>query len=141
MTEQKGCNTTPVGVWLDCLGLPDYKEHFFEHQLHSLKDIVDNYSSRYVCCTLFVTTYRVSSLSIDPTHLSTLQVNVTLLSTKSPDEWAYTTQRDIQGLCDLGGETMKVQRDKSRKAVPSKTKITSPPSSDPKKPKLKRSEP
>lgn len=41
-------NTTPVGLWLDCLNLPEYKEQFFQKEIYTLQDVVDLYTSRYV---------------------------------------------------------------------------------------------
>lgn len=70
-------------------------------------------------------------MSVDYVHAPLLQANVTLLSTKTPEELAVTVQKDILSLTEAANANSnntnnypppsRLQRDKSKKYVPSKT--------------------
>lgn len=76
-------------------------------------------------------------LNLEPTHASVIQANVAVLSTKPREDLAVTSNKEIQGLVEPSVEPVaRMQRDKSKKALSAKTKV----SSTEKRPKLKRSE-
>lgn len=92
-----------------------------------------------MCVNLSDSHRRTSALTLDPLHVSVLQSNVTLLSMRTPEELAVSTQREIQSLLEPTEPTARLQRDKSKKGIPTKTSKVSSSTTD--KKKLKRSEP